>query len=117
MRKKFFALTLNVMLFAVSFSAGAQQPMQISRIGFLSSTSQSVVTSEPIEAFRQGLHDLGYFEGKNIAIEYRYAGGVTERLPNLAAELVRLKVDVILTRGIPANHAAKNATTTIPIVS
>ena len=69
-----------------------------------------------IEAFRQGLRELGYVEGKNIVIEYRYAEGNLDRLPGLAAELVRLKIDVIVTGGGPNTRAAKEATTTIPIV-
>jgi len=69
-----------------------------------------------VEAFRQGLRELGYVEGKNIAIEYRYAEGVAERFPNFAAEMVQLKVDVIYTAGLVATQAAKNATKTIPIV-
>ena len=69
-----------------------------------------------IEAFRQGLRELGYVEGKNIVIEWRYAEGKLDRIPALAAELVRLKVDVIVTAGPTATRAAKEATTTIPIV-
>src|SRR5207247_8780081 len=69
-----------------------------------------------VEAFRQGLRDLGYVEGKNIAIEYRYADARFDKLPALADEMVRLKVDVLLTNSTPAAQAAKNATRTIPIV-
>ena len=72
--------------------------------------------SARIEAFRQGLRELGYVEGKNIVIEWRYAEGKLDRLPALAAELVRLKVDIIVTAGAPATRAAKEATVTIPIV-
>ena len=115
MRKKFFALTLSVMLFAVSFSAGAQQPKKVPRIGILVSTSLSV-TNEAVEAFRQRLRELGYVEGKNIAFEFRVAENKLDRLPDLAAELVRLKVDAIITGSTPAVQAAKRATTTIPIV-
>ena len=115
MRKKFFALTLSVMLFAVSFSAGAQQPKKVPRIGILVSTSLSV-TNEAVEAFRQRLRELGYVEGKNIAFEFRVAENKLDRLPDLAAELVRLKVDAIITGSTPAAQAAKRATTTIPIV-
>ncbi len=115
MRKKFFALTLSVMLFAVSFSAGAQQPKKVPRIGILVSTSLSV-TNEAVEAFRQRLGELGYVEGKNIAFEFRVAENKLDRLPDLAAELVRLKVDAIITGSTPAVQAAKRATTTIPIV-
>ena len=115
MRKKFFALTLSVMLFAVSFSAGAQQPKKVPRIGILVSTSLSV-TNEAVEAFRQRLRELGYVEGKNIAFEFRVAENKLDRLPDLAAELVHLKVDAIITASTPAVQAAKRATTTIPIV-
>src|SRR5713226_5732355 len=95
--------------------AEAQQPTKIPRIGFLGATSLSA-TSARIEAFRHGLPELGYVEGKNIVIEYRWAEGKIERLPDLAAELVRLKVDVIVTSSAAPTRAAKEATTTIPIV-
>jgi len=92
--------------------AKAQQPAKIPRIGYLGSTSASART----EAFRQGLRELGYVEGKNIVIEWRPHEGKVDRLPALAAELVRLKVDIIITAGAPAARAAKEATLTIPIV-
>ena len=88
---------------------------EIPRIGFLIAASPSAI-SDRIEAFRQGLRELGYVEGKNIVIEWRYAEGKLDRLPALAAELVRLKVDVIVTAGSSATRAAKEATATIPIV-
>ena len=94
--------------------AEAQQPARIPRIGILAAPSASFL-SPRVEAFRQRLRELGYVEGKNIVIEYRYAEGKLERLPDLAAELVRLKVDVIVTTG-PAILAAKKASATIPIV-
>jgi len=97
-----------------SEAAQAQQPARIPRIGILIPASASFYSAR-IEAFRQRLRELGYVEGKNIVIEYRYAEGKLERLPDLAAELVRLKVDVIVTAG-PANSAAKKASATIPIV-
>ena len=103
-----------VITFAVSGVAGTQ-PTKIPRIGFLGATSLST-NSARVEAFRQGLRELGYVEGKNIVIEYRWAEGKTERLPDLAAELVRLKVDIIVTPGPPVTRAAKEATVTIPIV-
>jgi putative ABC transport system substrate-binding protein len=94
--------------------AEAQQPARILRIGILFPSSASF-NSARVEAFRRRLRELGYVEGKNIVIEYRYAEGKLERLPDLAAELVRLKVDVIVTAG-PAILAAKKASATIPIV-
>jgi putative ABC transport system substrate-binding protein len=95
--------------------AQAQQPTKVPRIGFLSSLSPAAVSGR-VEAFRQGLRELGYVEGKNIVTEYRWAEGKIERLPDLAAELVRLKVDVIVTGGPAVNRSAKEATVTIPIV-
>ena len=96
-------------------SFAQQQPAKIPRIGLLSPFSPSD-TALWHQAFGQGLRDLGWVEGKNISIEYRYAEGRNDRLPDLAAELVRLKVDVIVTSGAPAAIAAKQATITIPIV-
>src|SRR5215813_5633999 len=95
--------------------AEAQQPKKVQRIGLLSSGSPSSV-KEAVEAFRQGLRERGYVEGQNIVIEYRFAEGMADRFPNLAAELVQLKVDVMVVTGTPATQAAKNATKTIPIV-
>jgi putative ABC transport system substrate-binding protein len=95
--------------------AVAQQAVKIPRIGLLGAASASGYASQ-LEAFRQGLRALGWVEGQNIAIEYRWAEGRYDRLADLAAELVRLKVDVILTHGTPGTQAAKRATTTIPIV-
>jgi putative ABC transport system substrate-binding protein len=112
MKRKITVLTLCAMLFALCESAEAQQPMKIPRIGFLGSVSSST----RVEAFRQGLRELGYVEGKNIVIEWRHHEGKLDRLPALAAELVRLKVDIIITAGAPAARAAKEATVTIPIV-
>ena len=97
----------------VSFAQ--QQPAKVPRIGFLGALSASDFASR-VEALRAGLRDLGYVEGKNIVIEYRWAEGKYERLPDLAAELVRLKVDVLVTHAVPGTRAAKQATTTIPIV-
>ena len=93
----------------------AQQPERIHRIGILSTVSGSVFSAR-VEAFRQRLRELGYVEGKNILIEYRYAEGKEERLPDLVAELVRLKVDIIVTIGPGPTLAAKKASATIPIV-
>jgi putative ABC transport system substrate-binding protein len=103
------------MLFALCFPAEAQQAKKVPRIGFLSSLSPSSISART-DSFRQGLVELGYVEGKNIVIEWRYARGKTEQLPDLAAELVRLKVDVIVTGGPAVNRFAKEATATIPIV-
>jgi putative ABC transport system substrate-binding protein len=115
MRKTVIGFTLSAMLFALSYSASAQQPAGIHRIGILNPVSGSVFPAR-VEAFRQRLRQLGYVEGKNILIEYRYAEGKSERVPDLAAELVRLKVDVIVTIGPGATLAAKKASGTIPIV-
>src|SRR3989454_11772586 len=93
----------------------AQQAKKVWRIGFLAATSPSIESTR-IEAFRQGMRELGYVEGKNIAIEWRWAEGKFDRLPDLAAELVRLDVDVIVTGGSTSTGAAKQVTTTIPIV-
>jgi ABC-type uncharacterized transport system substrate-binding protein len=95
--------------------ASAQQPKKVPWIGFLGATYPSTNAAR-IEAFRQGLRELGYVEGKNIVIEYRWAEGKLDRLPTLAVELVRLKVEVIVTAGPPPTRAAKEATSTIPIV-
>ena len=102
------------MLFAFCVSAEAQQPAKVYRIGYLSGGLAS--SSPDIEAFRQGLHDLGYVEGKNLLIEYRYTERKPERYPELAADLVRLNVDVIIGDGTSPTIAAKKATSTIPIV-
>ena len=111
-------LRLSVIAFVLVVTgavAQAQQPKKIPRIGLLSAGSSSA-GSPRIEAFRQGLRELGYEEGKSVTIEYRYAEGKLERLANLAAELVRLKMDAIVSGGTPQLLAAKDATTTIPIV-
>jgi putative ABC transport system substrate-binding protein len=115
MNQKIFALALCAMLFALCSSADAQQTGKASRIGFLdNSTASSIAVF--LEAFRQELSKLGWIEGKNITIEYRFAEQKNERLPELAAELVRLKVDLIVTSGGTTPLAAKKATSTIPIV-
>jgi ABC-type uncharacterized transport system substrate-binding protein len=114
MKKTIRFLTLCAMLLALSLSAQAQQSTKLPRIGCL------LIAASPNparrEALRQGLRELGYVEGKNIVIEYRYAEGKLDRLSELAAELVRLKVDVIVTTGPTGTRAAKEATSTIPIV-
>jgi len=103
------------LLVGLSFPAIAQQPTKIFRIGYLGVNSLNINPDRP-EAFRQGLRELGYIEGKNIAIEWRSAEGKQDRLAALAAELVRLKVDIIVTGGPPSTRAAKEATITIPII-
>ena len=108
-------LALCAMFLTLGFPAQAQQPTKIPRIGFLTAISAASMSAR-MEAFRKGLHELGYVEGKNMLIEYRYAEGKLDRLPAFAAELVRLKVDVIVTAGASGTGPAKEATTTIPIV-
>ena len=115
MHKKITRRTFCSMLLALPFPAQAQQPAKIPRIAWLTASSLSAPSAR-IEAFRQGLRDLGYVEGKNIVIEWRYAEGKLDRLPALAAELVRLKVEVIVSAGPPPTRYAKQATLTIPIV-
>src|SRR5688572_32039947 len=107
--------SLAAMLFSSTFPAEAQQPAKVPRIGYLSGASLSAIR-ERIEAFRQGLRDLGYVEGKNIVIEWRWAEGKYERFPALIAELIATKVDLIVTAGTPATIALKKATTTLPLV-
>jgi ABC-type uncharacterized transport system substrate-binding protein len=116
MKKKITVLTLCAMLFALCSSAEAQQPKKVTRIGYLSSVD---LTSESTraEGIRLALRELGYIEGQNIAFEYRYSEGKTDRASELAAELVHLKVDIIVVAGgIHWIRAAKNATKTIPVV-
>jgi putative tryptophan/tyrosine transport system substrate-binding protein len=107
------AVGMTCVLFA--FAHVDAQPAQIVRVGFLGPTSAASNASR-MDALRAGLRDLGYVEGHNLVIESRWADGMFDRLPALAAELVRLNVDVILTAGTPGIRAAKNATTMIPIV-
>ena len=115
MKRKISVLTLCAMLFALCSSAEAQQPKKVFRIGYLGLAA--IRTNDArFDAFRQGLHQLGYAEGKEIVIESRNADGKLDRLNELAAELVRLRVDVIVTRGPAPTRAAKAATSTIPIV-
>src|SRR5262245_5188158 len=115
MNKEVIRLTLGAMLFVLSFPAQAQQLKKIPRIGFLGTASASVV-ADRVEAFREGLRKLGYLEGKSIVIEYRFGEGKSNEVTSLAAELVRSKVDVIVTAGPAATRSAKEATVTIPIV-
>ncbi|MEK7879866.1 MAG: ABC transporter substrate-binding protein, partial [candidate division NC10 bacterium] len=106
---------LTVTLVGCVAMAEAQQAGKVYRIGYLSSQSPSVDSSR-LDGFRQALRDLGYVDEKNIVIEYRFAEGKFDRFPDLAAELVRLNVDVIVAPGSPATRAAQQATRTIPIV-
>jgi ABC-type uncharacterized transport system substrate-binding protein len=114
--KRIVGFALSAMLFALCPLAEAQQPTKVPRIGYLS-TSDPATESARSEAIRLALRELGYIEGQNIATEYRYAEGKLDRLPELAAELVRLKVDIIVAAGTDrVVREAKNATKTIPIV-
>jgi putative ABC transport system substrate-binding protein len=113
--KSVFCFALCAVLFALCVSAEAQQPSKMPRIGYLTASSLSAV-ADRAEAFRQGLRELGYIDGKNIIIEWKSADGKVDRLPVFAAELVHLKVDVILAAGPTVTGAAKHATSTIPIV-
>jgi len=115
MRRKFLCLALMALLFGPYFSAEAQQLSELARIGYLTGSSIAVI-SDRTEAFRQGLRDLGYVDGKNIKIVWESADGKLDRLPALAAELVRLKVDIIVTTGAAPTRAAKQATKTVPII-
>ena len=115
MKNKIITLTVSTMLFVLCFSASAQQPAKVPRIGYLINAPFSA-NLELQDAFRQGLRDLGYAEGKNIVIEWRSGERSRERQRALAAELVRLKVDVIVAVGSGDIRAAKEATATIPIV-
>ena len=115
MKKKIISFVLGAWLLALYVSAEAQQPAKIPRIGIATAQPLSAVAARH-EAFRQGLRELGYVEGKNIVIEYRSAEGKFDRLPALMAELVRLKVDIILSHGPTTTRAAREASSTIPIV-
>ena len=115
MNRKIFCFALGAMLFALCSSVEPQQPKKVPRIVYLAASPASANAGR-LEAFRQGLRDIGYVEGENIVIEARYADGKFDRLPALAAELVRLKVDVIITAGPPVTRAVKEATATIPVV-
>jgi putative ABC transport system substrate-binding protein len=112
-RKSIFCLLITALLPAV-FSVEAQQPAKASRIGFIMADASG---SDPrVDAFRQGLRELGYVEGKNIGVEYRFAEGKEDRLLKLVAELVSLNVEIIVTDGTAVTRAVKNATKTIPVV-
>ena len=112
---RYKVITFLLIILTTAHLAEAQQPKKVARIGFLAGTAASIEKNR-IEAFRQGLRELGYVEGKNIVIEWRWAEGKFDRLPDLAAELVRLNVEVIVTGGSTSTRAAKKVTTTVPIV-
>ena len=114
MNRRTFIVTAAGLL-AAPLAAEAQQAGKVARLGFLGATTPSGYAGQ-VEALRAGLRDLGYVEGQTILIEYRWAEGRYERLPDLAKDLVHLKVDLIVTHGVPGVSAAKNATETIPIV-
>jgi len=109
------SLVVAVSMLAAPLGVEAQSATKVYRLGFLGAASASADPTR-VEALRAGLRDLGYVEGKNIVIEYRWAEGNYDRLPVLAAELVHLKVDVLVTAGTPAISTAKQTTTTVPIV-
>jgi ABC-type uncharacterized transport system substrate-binding protein len=115
MMRQFFWVPLCVLLLGLGVPVEAQQPKKILRVGYLAAVS-AAADAPRLEAFRQGLLDLGYIEGQNIVIEYRHEGGSFERLPELAAELVGQKPDVLVAVTTNAAQAAKKATTTIPLV-
>ncbi len=115
MKRRITGFILGTMLLALSVPAQAQQAKKTPRIGFLMPGSRPTYSMR-IEAFRNGLRELGYNEGQNIAIEWRFAEGKSDRLAGLAADLVRSKVDVIVTSTTPVTQAALQATRTIPIV-
>jgi putative ABC transport system substrate-binding protein len=116
MKKKIMIVALCATFFALSYSASAQQPKKVPRIGFVSGIGDPNTPGLQVEAFRQGLRELGYMEGKNILIEYRYVEAKLDRIPSLVSDLVQLKVDVFLSGNPVAIRAAKEATKSIPIV-
>ena len=115
MKNKFVGFALMLLLSALSVSAAAQQPTKVPRIGYVDAGSPAM-TGHRAQAFVQGLRDLGYVEGENIVIEYRWADGKLDRLPGFVTDLVHAKVDVIVSSASPAIRFAKEQTSTIPIV-
>jgi putative tryptophan/tyrosine transport system substrate-binding protein len=115
MRRNVMLLVLSGWLFAYTLAAEAQEPTRVPLIGFLAGTKPAAVSARTA-AFRQGLREIGYIEGKNIVVEYRYAEGNSNREHDLAAELARLKADVIVTAGPTVTRAAKKSAVMIPIV-
>ena len=116
MKKKITSLIFCALLFALCFPAEAQQVRKIPQIGYVSVSGNPNNPGVLVGAFRQGLRELGYTEGKNVLVEYRYAEGKLDRTSNLVAELVQLQVDVIVVAALPGILAAKQATKTIPVV-
>jgi putative ABC transport system substrate-binding protein len=116
MKESIVCLALGVLLGALSWPAAAQQPEKVYHIGILAGSAQALDWQASNDALQQGLRELGYVVGKNLLLEYRYAEGNVARFPELAAELVRLNVDLIVANGHPPALAAKQATSTIPIV-
>jgi putative tryptophan/tyrosine transport system substrate-binding protein len=110
------SILVAVVLLALGVTAESQQPRKVPRIGYVAANEDPNIPGPNVEAFRQGLRDLGYTEGKNIFVEYRYAEGELDRVPSLVAELVQLKVDVLVSGNFATIRAAKQATKTIPIV-
>ena len=115
MRRRDFVIGLAWAVAAWPRAASGQQAAKIYRIGILEQIPAERNAAN-LAALRKGLRDLGYVEGRNLVIEYRSADGLAERFPDLASELVRLGVDLIVTRGTPATQAVQNATGTIPVV-
>jgi putative tryptophan/tyrosine transport system substrate-binding protein len=115
MKKIIISSVVATVLLMLGLSAEAQQPGKIPRIGYLSAQSLSAESSR-LDGFRQALRELGYVEGKSIIIEYRFVEGKLDRLPGVAAELVQLKVDMIVATGSPSTRAAQQATRTVPVV-
>ena len=116
MRRKTVCLAVGALLFAFSLPAQAQQPAKIPRIGYVSNSGDANNPGPFVQAFRQGLRDFGYIEGKNILVEFRSADGKLDRIPGFVAELVQRKVAVLIATNLPAIRAAKEATKSIPIV-
>ena len=116
MSKKILCLEIGVLLFTLSFPAQAQQPAKTPRIGFVTSAGDPKNPGPRVQAFQRGLRELGYVEGKNIQVEYRYLEGNQERVPSIVAELLQLKVDVLVSTTLGTVRLAKQRTQTIPIV-
>ena len=114
LRQRVIQFGLAAMLLSLSLQVGAQQPMKVHRIGFFEGAS--IVESQGIEPFRQGLRELGYVEGKNVSLEIRAMEGKPDRIAPLVTELIGSKVDVIFTPNTAAAHAAKKANPSMPIV-